>query len=114
MLWHNTGVAGTHAGIIGHDFECKQCPECGGYPVRVDYDFDVKGEKISTIIRGEKKIVSRERRTYYHCQCGHCTTEWKRPVRDKDGVITEPAWQVARSMYNKGVFVGSKKKKGGK
>lgn len=108
MLWHNTGIAGTHSGIIGHDFGCKQCPECGGYPIRVDYDFNVNGEKIYTIIRGKKKVVSRERRTYYHCQCGHCTTEWKRPVYDKDGVIVTAAWAVAHDAYQNGEFVESK------
>lgn len=109
MLWQNMEKAMKHSYVIGQDFSCKPCPECKCYPFRVDYKFDVRKLKITTVFRGEKKTVDKERRTYYHCDCGRCTTDWCRPVRDENGVVIKESWQVAREAYEKGKFVKAKK-----
>lgn len=109
MLWHKNKMPGKNSYAKGCDFSCKPCSECGGYPIRVDYNFSVKGKGITTVFRGQKKTVDLECRSYYHCPCGHSTTDWHRPVRDENGVIIKEAWELARKAYETGKFVKAKK-----
>ena len=64
------------------DLEC--CPECGGHAIRTDYKFKIdEPTRIRNTKYGPRKI-DREQRTYLHCSCGHCTTEWQRPLYNGD------------------------------
>lgn len=76
------------------DTTCKPCRCCGGFPKRVDCLFNV-----SDMIVHRGKRVKVEQRTYYHCPCGECTTDWNRPERDCAGNVVREAWQSARDAY---------------
>jgi len=92
-------------GIMGIDTTCHKCTECGGYPIRVDIKVDISHEKRKHTVRGQVVALGVERRTYYHCPCGFSTTDWHRPVYDKDGNIKVMGWMRARKAYIKKEWV---------
>lgn len=94
-------------GSVGVVLELPQCPECGGYPLRVDYLFDISSEKRMREVRGEMKQLLKERRTYLHCSCGHCTTDWYRPEYDSvTDNVNVSAFDRAKEAYIKKIWVG--------
>lgn len=82
--------------VIRYDESCRRCPKCNSLPRIVEYGFAVADGILS---RG--KMVSRDRRVYYHCDCGMCTTEWYRHDRDCRGVVVRDAADKAREAYMK-------------
>lgn len=92
-------------GTQGYDLTANKCPECGGYPIIVDF-IDRKCKMPPVAKNSQYKKVA-ERRTYYHCQCNACVTDWCKPKYGYDpnkGLIVisdshaaaHEAWQKRR------------------
>lgn len=94
--------------LVRTDFSVNTCSTCGGYPVQVDWIFDLpktmwKKRKVG----GRLITMKRERRTYYHCPCGERVTRWYRPQYDEKMNIVHPAVFFARNAWIKGRFIKS-------
>lgn len=89
---------------LGVDTECDPCPECGGYPIRVDYLFTLEKPRKRRYM-GKLRIVNKERRSYYHCPCGHCVTKWQRPKYDSKNEVCQEAWMSAREAWRDKKFL---------
>lgn len=90
----------------GVDTECDQCPECGGYPIRVDYLFTLKKPR-KRRYNGKTRVMNNERRSYYHCPCGHCVTDWQKPKYNMKNEVSRDAWLAARDAWQKRKFIKS-------
>lgn len=95
----------SNVGPLGVVLECEPCPECGGYPIRVEQMFDVRKEGMKKKINNHTIRIARERRAYLHCPCGACTTDWHRPCYDSDGDISVSAFDRALDSYRKKKWV---------
>lgn len=90
----------------GVDMECERCPECGGYPIRVDHLFALKKTR-KRRHNGKIRVVNKECRSYYHCQCGHCVTGWQKPKYNRKNEVIRDAWLLARDAWQKKKFIKS-------
>ena len=69
------------------DNTAKPCMVCGGHPIVVRWKFRSKFK------------------CYYHCECGHRTTDWHEDKIGENGEVAKSARDVAREAYNNGIFV---------
>lgn len=98
-------------GVRGKDMTVKPCPHCGGHPIAVD--ILVKTAIADKAMKGKRRTNVTERRTYYHCQCNACITDWCKPVykRDKDGIVwvVRTSHESAHDAWVRKEWLGKKK-----
>ena len=113
MLW---GVVERQSNKIKVDATVPECPVCHTNPIVTEKIFDIEQMLVSQANAGRRRgrnkkhmkcDRAKEKYCYYHCLCGHCTTDWYGEIADCNGNRTLPPRERARTAYVCGNWVGS-------
>ena len=113
MLW---GMADRQSNKVMVDTTVPECPLCHTSPIVTEKMFDIE-QMLASQARAEHKHGRKKARVecsranekycYYHCLCGHCTTDWYGEIEDCNGRRILPPRERARTAYVAERWVGS-------